>query len=131
MRRPERFIKKGHTIGPCWICNGTLEVMTDGNGATYAICPMCQPRLMALEEIAQRAGALATLGAAERLADLSGFAPESILTNRGSYAAARLRAVWKVHPDHGGSNGDYQRFNTACELIEKHFDDHTLQGGTP
>ena len=60
MRRPERFIKKGHAIGPCWICHRTLEVMTDGNGTTYAICPTCRPRLAALEEIAQRAAALAT-----------------------------------------------------------------------
>ena len=60
MRRPERFIKKGQTIGPCWICNGQLEVLTNGQGGTYVICPTCQPRLMALEEIAQRAAALAT-----------------------------------------------------------------------
>ena len=47
-------------IGPCWICNGRLEVLTNGQGGTYAICPTCRPRLAALEEIAQRAAALAT-----------------------------------------------------------------------
>ena len=70
MIRPERFIKKGHTLGPCWICNGKLEMLTDGNGVAYAICPTCQPRLMALEEIAQRAAALATFARRAQVKEL-------------------------------------------------------------
>lgn len=72
-------------------------------------------------------GGMTLTDAAARIGTLSGYEPESLLGSRGAYGAARLRAVWKVHPDHGGSNGDYQRFNTACELIEKHFDDRALQ----
>ena len=70
MRRPERFIKKGHAIDPCWICHGKLEVLTDGNGATYAICPTCRPRLTALEEVAQRVTVLGTFARQARVTEL-------------------------------------------------------------
>ncbi len=54
MRRPERFIKKGQTIGPCWICNGKLDVLTDGNGQAMARCARCVRRIGLLEEAARR-----------------------------------------------------------------------------
>lgn len=72
MSRPERLIEKGHTIGPCWICNGKLEVLTDGEGRTRTICPMCLPRLTGLEEVAQRAAELGTFAQQARLAESAG-----------------------------------------------------------
>jgi len=68
--RPERFIKKGQTIGPCWICGGQLEVLTNGMGSTRITCPTCQPRLTALEEVAQRVTMLGTFAQQARLAEL-------------------------------------------------------------
>ena len=36
----------------CWICEEGLDFETDGNGQTHAYCPVCRPRLAALEEVA-------------------------------------------------------------------------------
>ena len=52
--RPERFIKKGQKIGPCWICNGKLDVLTDGDGQTIASCARCIRRIGLLEAAARR-----------------------------------------------------------------------------
>jgi hypothetical protein len=46
-------------IDPCWICNGKLEDETDGDGGVHFFCPVCRPRLAALEEVA---GEVARLG---------------------------------------------------------------------
>lgn len=62
------------------------------------------------------------------LARLSDYAEKNIRANRTTYVAARLRAAWKVHPDHGGSTVAFQRFNVACEMIEKNFDERSLHG---
>ena len=67
-RRPERSIEEGHTIPPCWICGGKLEVLTDGEGRTRTICPSCLSRLTGLEEVAQRAAELGTFAQQARLA---------------------------------------------------------------
>ncbi len=74
-------------------------------------------------------GGMTISQAAQMIADLSGYLVDDILARRETYSTARLRGVWKVHPDHGGSNSGYQRFNIACELIEKHFDERTLTAG--
>jgi len=67
-RRPERSIEEGHTIPPCWICGGKLDVLTDGEGRTRTICPPCLSRLTGLEEVAQRAAELGTFAQQARLA---------------------------------------------------------------
>lgn len=59
----------------------------------------------------------------DMLAKLSGLPRKLLCDNREVYAAARLKGVWKVHPDQGGSTQAYQKFNVACELIQKHFDE--------
>ena len=66
-RTPSDLLIKGRTIGPCWICNGKLDVLTDGQGGTRTFCPICQQRLGLLEEIAQRTAALAALAQQARV----------------------------------------------------------------
>ena len=52
----------------CWICAGQLDTITDGDGNTYNRCPTCQPRLAALEDVAERAAGLAILALRAKVA---------------------------------------------------------------
>ena len=57
------------------------------------------------------------------IAKLSEYSEVSIRELRKTYETARRRALWKAHPDHGGSTSAFQRFTMASEMIEKDFDE--------